>query len=291
MIEVDFKDRIPTHAGRVKLTPVDGQPGFFTMERADEPTEPGTPIDKAALDSIIKSRLTGRYYVAWFTQEIISNQIGITSNPIPSSSWVYHSGGVIGNSGSWSVESSSVSGVGYYPGSIFDGRELSYWQSALESESWVKISMGTHIKFTKFIVNIEEHGKFSTLQLQGSNNGFDWDVLIGLMPGNNEYTIADPKEYLYYRLYFRSSSEVNTTVYEWQITEYDITTYRNNFVIDEFPTDRTDYQRFTIITPASLKTLGVISNTLNGEAIDTILQPNKYYELIKIVDKYYAFGK
>ena len=62
MQEVDFKDRVPTHKGRIKLTPINGQTDFFTMERADEPTEEGTPLDKATFDSITQSRLTGRFY-------------------------------------------------------------------------------------------------------------------------------------------------------------------------------------------------------------------------------------
>lgn len=50
MIEV--KDRIPTYPGRVKMTPVAGQANTYDMVRADEPIEPGTPINKALFDSI-----------------------------------------------------------------------------------------------------------------------------------------------------------------------------------------------------------------------------------------------
>lgn len=44
-----MKDRVPKYPGRVKMTPVPGQPGVYDMERADEPTEPGTPLNKASL--------------------------------------------------------------------------------------------------------------------------------------------------------------------------------------------------------------------------------------------------
>ena len=70
MIEKNIVDRVPTHAGRVKLTPVSGQTNIFDMERADNPTVEGTPIDKATLDSIIKSRLTGRFYEPTITSEL-----------------------------------------------------------------------------------------------------------------------------------------------------------------------------------------------------------------------------
>lgn len=288
MIEKIIVDRVPTKPGQIKLTPVSGAPDKFIMERADEPTVEGTPIDKATLDSIIKSRLTGRYYLPTVTKETITSQTGITASPIPFSSWVYQPGGTLGHSGSWRVESNSVYAAGYNPGNIFDGSETSLWQSASETASWVTISTDTHIKITKFRVNVEDHGKFSTLQLQGSNNGTSWETIMGLTPGNYDYTIAAPKEWLYYRLYFLSSTPVNTTVYEWQITEYDIAKIQNDYIIEDFPTDVTDHQRFTIVTP-TVSTTGVVGNTLNGRKIDIILQPNKRYELVSSWDgNFYA---
>lgn len=44
-----MKDRISKYPGRVQLIPVEGQPGFYDVIRADEPEEPGTPISKATL--------------------------------------------------------------------------------------------------------------------------------------------------------------------------------------------------------------------------------------------------
>lgn len=40
-----MNDRVPTHPGRVKLTPVSGN--IYDLERADEPTVAGTPLNKA----------------------------------------------------------------------------------------------------------------------------------------------------------------------------------------------------------------------------------------------------
>lgn len=45
-------DRVPTEPGRVLLTPVPGVANTFVMTRADAPTTPGTPINKALFDSI-----------------------------------------------------------------------------------------------------------------------------------------------------------------------------------------------------------------------------------------------
>ena len=44
-----MKDRIPLYPGRVKLNPVTGQENTYDMVRADEPTQDGTPLNKASL--------------------------------------------------------------------------------------------------------------------------------------------------------------------------------------------------------------------------------------------------
>lgn len=65
MIEVI--DRIPTYPGRVKMTPVEGQADTYDMVRADEPVEPGTPINKALFEGIINAIEA--------TQQIVENRL------------------------------------------------------------------------------------------------------------------------------------------------------------------------------------------------------------------------
>lgn len=44
-----MKDRVPMHPGRVRLTPVPGQADTYDLVRADQPTQEGTPLNKATL--------------------------------------------------------------------------------------------------------------------------------------------------------------------------------------------------------------------------------------------------
>ena len=44
-----MKDRIAAHPGRVRLTPVAGQENVYDMERADSPSQPGTPLNKETM--------------------------------------------------------------------------------------------------------------------------------------------------------------------------------------------------------------------------------------------------
>ena len=44
-----MQDRVSLYPGRVKLTPISGQENTYDMVRADEPTQEGTPLNKATL--------------------------------------------------------------------------------------------------------------------------------------------------------------------------------------------------------------------------------------------------
>lgn len=51
---INVVDRVPTYPNRIKVTHADGTSEYVTWERADEPTVPGTPINKALFDSIVE---------------------------------------------------------------------------------------------------------------------------------------------------------------------------------------------------------------------------------------------
>ena len=44
-----MQDRVPLYPGRVTLTPVSGQANTYDLTRADQPTQEGTPLNKASL--------------------------------------------------------------------------------------------------------------------------------------------------------------------------------------------------------------------------------------------------
>lgn len=50
---IPHKNRIPTKAGRVNLTPIAGETNKYTLTRADEPLEEGTPLNKEMLDEFL----------------------------------------------------------------------------------------------------------------------------------------------------------------------------------------------------------------------------------------------
>ena len=52
-----MENRVPTKPGRIKLTDDSGNIKYYTMERADEPTTEGTPLNKATLFSSTNEEL------------------------------------------------------------------------------------------------------------------------------------------------------------------------------------------------------------------------------------------
>lgn len=47
-----MENRVPTKPGRIKLTDDSGNVKYYFMERADEPTTEGTPLNKATLFAV-----------------------------------------------------------------------------------------------------------------------------------------------------------------------------------------------------------------------------------------------
>ena len=280
-IEKTFLDRVPKYPGRVVLIPVEGLPNTYYMVRADEPMTEGTPLDKAAFDSIVKSRLTGRYYELTATKVTLSSANG-TSNPIPTSWNNATSTGA--DSGGYSILASGSNGS-YHPNRAFDGSTSTYWLSNSNTASWLQINVPESliVKKMKIAFKQEESWAVNTT-LQGRQANGSWIDLATIRQGSDaslvQHTISNPSTYTAYRLNFSLSRSEPVTVYEWQISDWETATYRYDYKIAEgVPTAWTRGQRITVLVP-DVSTVGITSNTFNGITVNTILQPNKRYELV-----------
>lgn len=284
MKEVNFLDRVAEHPGRVTLNPVSGAVNTYDLVRADNPTVPGTPLDKATFNSIIHSRLTGRYYLPTATREVVSSATSGT-NPIPQSGWtnVTDTGA---QSGNYIVTASGSSSNIFRPDKAFDGDSTSSWQDQddITGEMWIAVNFGTPIIITRMRCHwTSQDGDDFLIRLQGSNNGTTWtDVATrtGTMTAPVTWEFSNTTQYSHYRLLFRQGTVNAMRLYEWSVTGWSTGTYRNAFTLgDEVPTVWHSGQRIMIETPATVNTVAVTANTINGVTINTILQPSKRYEL------------
>lgn len=282
MKEVTFLDRVPTNPGRVKLTPVSGMANTYDMVRADNPTVAGTPLDKATFDSFVHSRLTGRYYDMTVSRNVRSSQ-SYTVNPVPTSGWVLNEAQTQATSGGYTVATNSLYS-NYTPNKAVDGNMDTEYRSDASGEITLAITFPSAVKVKKYklAMRASNYTYAVKTEFQGSTDGTSWSTLFTTTEKPDdltEYTLTSTGEYTHYRLKF-TASETGVYVYEFQISSYDVSTYTNAFsVADGLPTVWTAGQRVMVQTPASFSTLAVTANTLNGVTVNTILQPNKRYEL------------
>lgn len=282
MKEVNFKDRVPRHPGRITLEPVAGAVNTYTMTRADNPTEAGTPIDKATFNSIIHSRLTGRYYTPSVSRNVLSSS-EYSGDIFPASGWIENSYTDF-TGGSYKLTSSYPDYPNLAP-RAFDNSDTTYFAAESDTgETWIAVDFGSRILVTKLSVCWFSYDyDYFRVSFQGSNNGTSWTEIANTT-GNREtpteWAFANTTEYSMYRLVFTQSTENTMRLYDWSFAEWEVNTYQNAFTSEGLPATWTKGQRLTIETPATVNTVGVLSNSVNGVLVNTILQPSKRYELV-----------
>lgn len=72
-----MQDRVPLYPGRVMLTPVSGQANTYDMTRADQPTQEGTPLNKATLLKDYTANLLGLPNTAVPDDALLALLIGV----------------------------------------------------------------------------------------------------------------------------------------------------------------------------------------------------------------------
>lgn len=281
MIEVNFKDRVPTHAGRVKLKPVDGQADTYDMERADDPTETGTPLDKATFDSIIQSRLTGRFYEVAPVLTVENTTAG-NITPLPTANWTLN-GISNASSGAYKVVANSTISSTYSVENAVDGDDETGWGADNNTLHTYTITFPVAIKIKKIGLLLGNAGDFTNYKLtvQGANEGTAWTDLLTVTKYTyveTEYTLTTTGEYDRYRLRFETPSVGRIYIFKITIPEWEANTYSIDFVTDNMPLQWDIGQRVTVQIPIYAAFV-VDSNTFNGIKVNTILLSGRKYEL------------
>lgn len=281
MKDIDFKDRVPNHPGRITLIPVEGQPNNFDMIRADDPLVEGTPINKALLQSITHSRLTGRFYPVTLSRNVTASE----SYNIPilqSLTWAVDSAGLVATSGAYQVTASSKVAADYSVENAFDKDYETQWASADGTEHTFLVRLPSAIMLKKFKMQIGRTGYASyTLTVQGSANNSSWTTIFTTNTYQNtitEYTITSPGDYQYYRFVFKWSLSARIYVHELEFTDWAINGYQNDFTAEDVTANYDKGQR-VLVQIHDIGTYAVTKNTFMGIICNTILQRNKRYEL------------
>lgn len=281
MIEKNIVDRVPTHAGRIRLFPVPNSPNVFDMERADDPAVVGTPIDKAMLDSIIQSRLTGRYYqvAPYYT---IKNTTHGTTTPLPASGWTLN--GVASATNSiYKVVASSAIGSDYSVEKAVDGKDDTSWGSEYGTTHTYTIIFPIAINIKKIGLLLGRSGDTTGIgwTIQGSNNGTTWADLFSSSTYSinmTTYTLTHTGDYSQYRITFNVPLAPRIYITSLTIPEWAANSYVIDYIAEKMPTVWDVGQRVTVQVP-TYAAFVVDSNTFNGVKVNTILLSGRRYEL------------
>ena len=282
MIEKNIVDRVPTKPGQIKLTPVSGQADVFIMERADEPTVEGTPLDKATFNSIIQSRLTGRYYNTLPMLTLIETMAGNT-NILPTSGWTLN-GITNASTVTYSVYASSAINSTYSVEKAVDGKDDTNWGSLDGTVHTFTMVFPIAIKIKKIGLNMGRTGNTTnySMVVQGSNDGASWTNLntFTAFPDNmTEFTLSTTVgDYSQYRLVFNKPDGARVYIDTLTVPEWEARSYSIDFISSEMPIDWSIGQRVTIQVP-NYAAFIVDSNTFNGIKVNTILLSGRKYEL------------
>lgn len=281
MEEKNIVDRVPTYPGRIKLTPVSGTPDLFTMERADEPTAEGTPIDKATLDSIIKSRLTGRFYNLIPNLTLKDTTKG-TTTPLPSSGWTLN-GVVTATSSIYKVVASSAINSEYSVEKAVDGKDETSWGSEYGTTHTYTIIFPIAINIKKIGLLLGRSGDTTGVNwtIHASNDGTSWTQLYSssnFATSATTYTLTKTGDYSQYKITFNVPLAPRVYISTLTIPEWEANSYTIDFITDKMPTNWDVGQRVTVQMP-TYAAFVVGSNTFNGVKVNTILLSGRKYEL------------
>lgn len=281
MIEKDIVDRVPKHVGRIKLTPVADSPDLFTMERADEPTVEGTPLDKATLDSIIQSRLTGRFYSITPFPTIKSTTHG-TTTPLPTSNWTV-SNLTSATSSIYKVVASSAINSDYSVEKAVDDDEATSWGSEYGTTHTYTIIFPIAIKIKKIGLLLGRSGDTTGINwtIQGSNNGTNWTTLFtstAYAIDETIYTLTTTGDFSQYKITFNVPNAPRIYITSLTIPEWEANSYTLSFLANNMPVTWDIGQRITVQIP-TYAAFVVDSNIFNGVKVNTILLSGRKYEL------------
>lgn len=68
-MDLIFKDRKSVYPNRYKVTPTSGESYYVYLERADEPSETGTPLNAATFNGLVEG-----------LQDLIREELGVIEN-------------------------------------------------------------------------------------------------------------------------------------------------------------------------------------------------------------------
>lgn len=272
---INVLDRVPTRAGRIKITHDDGTSEYVTIERADEPVEIGTPINKALFDSIqadIDGITVGRYFEPVHSYIYADNEKTYERSHIPI---------MASNSQNGFVATGTTSSTSYY--NLFAENKT----ITIRENQYVDIELDKAIipKEIKFQNTYARHYK-----ILASQDGITYDTLVEDIEAPYDYVDAVVnlssvnKLYKYIRLQNLGNLNNSSSARNFRITKAIVNEIVRNDLSLDIPLKELPNQRIMIHTPIEQDTLYPTQITFENMVcqLNGNVSPNQKYELVYI---------
>lgn len=211
------------------------------------------------------------------TLATVSSQ-SFTNNPIPTS-WQQMNIGTKYQSDNYIITASGYES-GYEVYKAFDGTPATSWRTPARNSHTLVLELPEEILIDKVHLQFNIQGT-AEISLQSSNNGASWlteaDVST-LVSYNGDVELGNAPRTKYLRILVNADSNVTFTLQSFSIVDYTVTTLGAKFMLNNMPT-LVDGQIILIQIDPTHDATGIVSNTLNGVAVRSILRAGRVYEL------------
>lgn len=240
------------------------------------------------IEELRADNLTGKYYIP--TGNVVANNPEIlTTSPLPTN-WT--GSGKVYTNGQYVLESSmEPTSTTHILSNVSNGinTDSFYAKARTSIESYVMITLPESITVKQFTTIISDVQGIDRVGIEGSNNKTKWDTLLNARLGSGSLTqdLVISTAYKYYRFcFYMDVDDTTVEIKEIKISQYSIPTYKVELSVPDIGALKSN-QRILIKTP-NFNNTGITATTFNNVSIDTILLPNKYYELVYDSTRYLA---
>lgn len=217
----------------------------------------------------------------------VASSQALVVNPIPTS-WQQVEAGTKYQSGGY-VATASGYASGYEAYKAFDEVSTTSWKTPAGTQHTLVLELPEAILIDKVFLQFSSQGAANVF-VQSSDDGVTWTTEVEMVAAtayNTNVTLENAPYTKYLRVLVSASSSVTFTLQTFRISDYTVYTLNAAFVLSGLPT-LVDRQTVLVQIDPSHSATGVVSNTLNGIPIRSILQAGKKYELTYYTTYYTA---
>lgn len=208
-------------------------------------------------------------------------------DPIPTS-WQQITEGIKYQSGGYIIAASGYAS-GYEVYKTFDGVTGTSWRTPAGTQHSLVLELPEEILIDKLHMQFNIQGT-ATILVQSSSNGTSWITEADVSTAvsfNGDVVLDNAPRTKYLRILVTATSAVTFTLQSFSIIDYIVYTLKASFTL-HFPTALANGQMVLVQIDPTHDATGIVSNTLNGLPIHSILQAGKRYELMYHTTHYTA---